>query len=347
MLENTQNSNATGIFPQEFLDGMRQEVINFDHTKVTPRWGFRFAGNENMDAAESAFLVRNLEYIRPGVYKVEFPSLKGASLCSANTEPDTGSEFITITIVNEVGQVLVSRDMSQATPMVEVLATQQSTPIFSLRLGYKYSVQEARAALMARRPLTADKAMAVRQQMERKLDDIIFVGESTIGCKGLLNQSGALTYTTPVGLAGGTTFASKSADEVLKDLNGAPSQIVTTSLEIEVPDTAIFPVTTMEYLNGTRVGDGTSSSILTYYKANTQHIKRIETTYKTETAGSSSSKRLTFYKNDPVKIEYFLSQPFEQFDPQWDGLVATTICHMRTAGVVLKYPGSMIYADQV
>jgi hypothetical protein len=346
-MEPTNNTSAAAVFPQNYLDEMRSVAQNFDRSKPisNPRWNF--ASASNTDAAESGFLVRMLEYIRPGVYKVEFPALKGASLVSGNTEPDTGAEFITITIVNEVGQVLVSRDMSTATPMVEVQASQQSTPIFSLRLGYQYSLQEARAAMFAQRPLTADKAVAVRGQMERKLDDIIFVGESTIGCKGLLNQSSALTYTTPVGLKGSTSFTLKAPDEVLLDLNAAPSQIVSTSLEIEVPDTAVFPVSVMEYLNGTRVGDGTSSSILTYYKGNTQHIKRIETTYKAETIGASSSRRLTFYKNDPVKLEYFLSQPFEQREPQWDGFMATTLCHMRTAGVVLKYPGSMIYADNV
>ncbi len=299
------------------------------------------------DSAESAFVARQLESMRPGVYKVQYPTLKGARLVSANTEDDTGAEFITITIVDQVGQVLVSKDMSTATPMVEVKTSQQSVSIFSMRLGYQYSLQEARNAIFAKRALTADKAMACREQFERKLDDIIFVGESTIGCKGLLNQSGALTYTPVAGVGGLLTFASKSPDEVLKDLNGAPSQIVSNSKEIEVPDTALFPTSILEYIGNTRVGDGTSQQILSYWKGTTQHIKNIESTYKAETLGAGSTPRVTFYKNDPVKIEYALTQPFEQLPPQAKDFMVVTNCHMRTAGVILKYPASMIYLDRV
>lgn len=340
------NTKPMGIFPEEYLAQMRADARSYDPNHPAPdvRWHFDRAGN--FDAGESAFVARQLESIRPGVYKVQYPELKGSRLVSANTEDDPGAGFVTLTIVDQVGQVLVSNDMTSATPMVEVKSTQQSQSIFSMRLGYQYSLQEARAAIFAKRPLTADKAMAVREQMERKLDDIIFVGESTVGVKGLLNQSGALTYTPIVGQGGFFNFSSKSADEVLKDINGAPSQVVSTSKEIEIPDTAVFPTSIYEYLNSTRVGDGTSMSIMAYWKANNQHIKNIESSFKGETLGASGTPRTVFYKNNQIYIEYALPQPFEQLPPQPEGFMVTTLCHMRTAGVLLKRPGSMIYLDK-
>lgn len=340
------NPSLVGVFPQEELNRMRADAASYNPSTVLPG-PWRFDNTGHFDAGESAFVARQLESMRPGVYKVEFPELKFGRLCSANTEDDTGAEQITFTIVNQVGQVLVSRDMSTATPMVEVLTSQQSTGIFSLRLGYQYSIQEARAAINARRPLITDKAMAVREIMERKLDDIIAVGEPTVGLKGLLNQSAALTYTTPNGVAGAKTFASKSPDEVLADLNNAPNQIVSNSKEIEIPNTAIFPTSVWLALGGRRIGDGTSEQISTYWQRTVQNIKTIETTYKAETAGTSSSGRITFYRNDPRRVEYALPQPFEQFAPQTKDMMVVTNCHMRTAGVILKLPQSMIYLDSI
>lgn len=334
------------IFPQAHLDQMRMDARSFEMARPPQDVSWRFDGMWNGDAAESAFVARQLESLRPGVYKIEFPELIGSQLCSINTEDDTGAEFITFTVVNQVGQVLVSRDMTAATPMVQVLTSQSSVPIFSMRLGYQYSLQEARAAILAKRPLVADQAMACREDMERKLDDIIFVGESTIGCLGLLNQSAASTYTPIVGQSGLFTFASKSADEVLKDLNGAPSQVVSTTKEIERPDTALFPTTISEYLTATRVGDGTSQSIMNYWMANTKHIKKVFSTYKSETSGTSSTPRTVFYRNDSTRLEYAVPQPFEQLPPQANGLMVTTVTHLRTAGVILKRPGSMIYLDK-
>lgn len=348
-----QNQNPTkAVFPQAYLDQMTQDARAWNPSRL-PQVSWRFDGNGNFDSAESAFVARQLESMRPGVYKVEYPTLKGATLVSSNSEDDPGCEFVTITIVNQVGQVLVSRDMSTATPMVEVFTSQQSTPVYSMRIGYQYSLQEARNAIMAKRPLIADKAMACREQMERKLDDIIFVGETTMGLKGLLNQSGALIYTPINGLKGTTLFADKTPDEVMKDLNGAPSQIVSASLEVEVPDTAVFTTATLEYLGSTRVGDGTSQQILGYWKSTTPHIKRVESSYKGNTLGASGTSnpvvsgvtRSVFYKNDPVKIEYSIPQPFEQLPPQAKDFNVVTNCHMRTAGVMLKYPNSMIYLD--
>lgn len=342
-----EDNTITGIFPQGELDQMRQDAA--DHglpTARAPMWDF--TGDQgHFDAEFSAFVARQLESVRAGVYKIEYPELKFGRLCSANTEDDTGSEGITFTIVDSTAQVLVSRDMTTQTPMVELKTSQQTAGIVSLRLGYQYSIQEARASVFARRPISADKAMAVRENMERKLDDIIAVGDTTANLKGLLNQSSVLTYTPTVGVGGGTSFASKTADEVIIDLNAAPNQIVSSSKEIEVPDTVIFPTSVWLGLSGRRVGDGTSEMISTYYKRTVQNITKFETTYKSETLGASGTPRIMFYKNDPRRVEYALPQPFEQFAPQVRGMMVVTECHMRTAGVLYKLPQSAIYLDRV
>lgn len=341
---NETNTSLTGVFPQAELDQMR---LDSREASTRPlQWYFDSEGFRK-DSNESAFVARQLESIRTGVYKIQYPENKFGRLVPANTEDDTGAEFTTFTIMDGAGQVLVSKDMSTATPMVNIKVSQQSTGIFSLRLGYQYSQQEARAAMFAKRPLLADQAMYTREIMERKLDDIIAQGETTVGLKGLLNQTSQLAFTPVNGQGGLTTFVSKSADEVLADLNNAPNKIVSNSSEIEIPNTAVFPTSIWLALGGRRVGDGTSEQISTYWKRTVQNITTVETTFKAETLGAGSTPRITFYRNDPTRIEYSLPQAFEQFAPQAKDLMIVTTCHMRTGGVILKLPKSLLYLDAV
>lgn len=337
------SDKKTPMFPQDRLDEMKAAAR--DHNPASlPQTQWRLDGGQ-FDANESAFVARQLEYMRPGVFAVEYPELKGDRLVPTNTEVDTGAEIYTITITDQVGEVKVSRDLSGVTPMVEVKTSQQSIPVYSMRLGYQYSIQEARAAMFARVALIPRKAMATREQMARKLDDMTFVGDTAAGVKGLLNQSSPTVATIATGSGGSKLWTLKTADEILADLNAVPTAVVTASKEIEIPDTMVLPLSSLEYIGGRRVGDGTTESILSYFKRTTAHIRTVEGTYKAETAGSASATRMTVYKRDPVKIELIVPQVFEQFQPQADGTMVTTICHMRTAGVALYFPGSMQYAD--
>lgn len=318
------------------------------------------------DGAESFFVARQLEALRPGIYAVQYPALKAQRLIPWNMSIDPGAAQYTATVVDSVGIVSVTRDMPDDVPMVDVKTNQVSTNFFHLMLGYSYSIQEARSAMMAKVPLIPQKALRCREQMERKLDDIALLGDGTsasnpmgTGMLGLLSQpitgGGAVsTYTVPAtGTGGTTTWSTKSSDDVLLDLNGAPNQVIKNTKEIEVPNTCVMPISLKTQLSNRRVGDGTSLTILKYYLENQEFIKEVESTYKAELAGDSDSDndgdatRVVWYVKDPTRLEMLVSQPFEQLPPEARGTKVITLCHMRTAGLVVWLPSSMIYADNV
>ncbi len=343
-----ENSKIQGQIPQVHHDAMRASAKACDGGRVKdgePQWRF---DNSHLDAAESFFVARQLEFLRPGIYAVEYPALKAQRLIPYNMGVDTGAEQFTATIVDQVGEVKVSRDQASNTPMVELLTRQVSTTIYSLRLGYQYSQQEARAAMFARVPLIPQKAIRTREQMERKLDDIAFLGESVTGITGLLTTSGTDTYTTPATGAGASkTWDSKASDDVLLDLNSAPNQVIVNTKEIEVPNTMVMPISSKTLISNRRVGDGTSMTILTYFLTNQEYIKEVEATYKAESNTAWTGKRCVAYVKDPTRLEMIVPQPFEQLPPQAEGFMVTTLCHMRTAGLAVYLPKSLIYMDGI
>ena len=344
-MSETEKTN-TPVFPQIRMDAMKADARDFDKRNPPTDVAWRFDGASNLDAAESAFIARQLEHMRLGIIEIKYPDFKGAQLVPTNTEADTGDEQFTVKVMDQAGEVKVTRDMDGIIPTVESKVTSVTVNFFALMIAYRYTIQEARAALKAGVPLIPRKAMIARQQMERKLDDIYFRGEATVGAKGLLNLSAPALYSvTTTGLGGSKKFSDKAPDDILLDLNAAPSAMVTTTDELYIPDTWVLPVSVKEHINGRRVGDGTSESVLSYFMRNNAHIRTIESTFKSETAGAGSTTRSVLYKKDPSNLECLVSQPFEQFQPQADGPAIVTTCHMRTGGVILYQPLSMNYAD--
>lgn len=336
-------------FPREYLHAMEDHAARFD--KRTPGAfpkRFRFDRDPNFDSAEGIFLARQLEFIRPGLYKVVYPDLKAREYMPFDMTVNSGAEQHTVRSVDRAGEVKVTKQLAGNVPMLKLNTREASTSIFSLVLGYEYTIQDARAAIMANLPLSAMLAEATKEEMERKLDDIAFVGDVPSGVLGILTQSAASTYTTPTtGTGGSASWDSKGPDQILLDLNGAPNQVVSATNEKEIPDTWLLPTTRLNLIRSVRVGDGTNSTILAFYLGNQEMIKKVVSTIKGETAGSGSSKRGTCYRNDPSKLAVVVPQPFEQMQPVTADFSVRTACHMRTAGLELYAGGSMIYADNI
>lgn len=346
---------ATFMFPQARADQMAEDAVSFQRSGFrldgrTIQWKFH-GGVWHADAAESAFIARQLEYMRQGVIEASYPELIAQTLFPYNTSVPAGAEFYTATHSDQVGEVKIARDMRGIIPRSDVNLTQTTFAIFSMLSSYGYNIQETRAAMMAGFPLDTTRAMNCREQLQRVLDNIAFIGDVPTGIKGALTLANTTTYTVPsTGVAGSKTWASKSPDNVLLDLNGAPAQIVTDTLGSEEPDTMLLPRTTYEHIAGRRVGDGTSTSILSYFKANNAHIKTVAQTHKSESHATAwTGKRGMVYRKNPNKLEIVVPVPFEQFAPgtSESGLEVVTVCHIRTAGAVAHKPKSVGYFDGI
>ncbi len=352
LTENAKNENLIE-FPKAHQDALCKDASEYSPNKkydAAPRWRFDQASGSHFDAAESAFVARQLEHIRAGLYEVEYPDLKGARLVPTNTSVPSGKNQYTIRIMDKVGAAKVIADEAMDIPDVEISVREATMKMFTIGLSYRFTVQEARAAMSENMPLIAKKAMVCREQMERFLDNVIFLGDTTGGVTGLLNatDTGIVTYTTTTGGTGGTTFGSKSPDEVLLDLHGAPAQVVSTSLEVDLPNTMLLPLTTKQSLATRRVGDGTTGSILSYFLGVDPYISAVEGLYQLESHATAwTGKRGMVYRRDPNCLELVVSQPFEQMPPQAVNFMVKTLCRMRTGGLAIYRPTSMARFDTI
>jgi len=338
-------------FPRAHFDAMIKAAREHDPAKLpdptTLKWRFDSAVGGRMDASESAYIARQLEFMRQGVLEVKYPALKGAMLVPIDTSIDPGAASYTYQVYDMVGTALVCADLSTDPPRVDVKGSESNQVIRSVICAFGYSIQEARAAAFAKAPLIPRRAMAARDITERTLDDIWFNGNTVMGLKGLLNLSGTTTYTVVNGAQGFQSWDKKTPDEIVADLNGIVNKIVSDTKEIYAPDTILLPLTAYTLISSKRMGDADPNTILSHFLRNSPYVTNVFATHKSETAGANSSRRMVCYRRDPNVLTGLLPQPFEMLPPQQDKYEVVTPCHARTGGVVVFQPLAIAYGDAI
>ena len=305
---------------------------------------FRF---DNMDAAESAFLSRQLEEIRARTYDIKLQQLKARELIPVDGSISPGAETVTYRQYEPTGVAKIVSNYANDFPRADVVAREFTGRIRSLGDSYGYNVQEARAAQFSGVPLDQKRANAARRAIEEKLDQIAKSGDSKHGLLGLLNQPNTSTYVVPNGAGGQATFASKTPDEIVADMHGIALGMVTSTKEVEIPDTLLLPLTQYGRVATKRMGDGSDTTILDFFKKTSPYIKEVIPWSALAGAGAGGTDRMVCYRRDPDVLQLIVPQEFEQFPPQQEGMEVVTHCHMRTGGVVVYYPLAISYGDGI
>lgn len=306
-----------------------------------------------MDAGESLWFARQLEYIRPGLFEIQYPELKGKQIVPVNSVVAPGAEQYTYRAFDHVGEAIVMSDYTKVSPRSDVSGKESTQVIRGLTTSYGYNLQEMRAAMLAQLPLDVRKAMAARDLMERKLDDVIFFGDGSSGLSGFCNlSSGTTSYTVANGnVSGNQLWLTKSPDEIAQDMHGIINNVVTQTLEVEQPDTLCMGLVPYGYISTRRMSDGSNQTILDFFLRTSPHCKQVIPTFKLDYANraawSGSSGRMVALRQDPMKLEAIIPQEFEQLPPQMEGFETKTICHARTGGVVAYFPASISYGDGI
>lgn len=344
-------NTAESIFPTKYADLMRSDALLWrpgqGRTQPTGQARWNLDRNENMDASESFFFSRQLEFIRPGLLEVLYPELKGMQLVPVEGNIPPGASQHTYRVTDYVGEAHVSASMESRPPSVEVFASESTTLMYSITGAYRYSIQEARMAMMAGMPLQISKAKAARDSIARKMDEIILLGLAAPSIKGLFTLSGTTTYSTPNGAQGSPTFALKTPQEIADDLNGIANQIVTDTKGIVIPDTIVLPLAQHTLVHSRRMGDAANFTIAAHVLQNSPFIKQIEWSNYLASNAAWTGARMVCYRKNPDTVQALVSVPFEQFAPQQIMFDVVTACHGRTGGTIAYQPKGVAYGDQI
>lgn len=301
-----------------------------------------------LDANESAFFTRQLEHVKSRTYDTKYKLLKAKQLIPVDTESHPGATQVTFRRFTGVGFAKIIANWASDIPRVDVYGEEESAKVYSAAAAYGYSIKEIRASMMAGTNIDQKKANMARRAVEEKINDIAWNGDTDYNIDGFIDYPGITEYTVPNdGTGPSKEWATKTPDQIIRDLTGMINAIIDTTNGVEAPDTLLLPIEQYNYIANTRMTDGNDKTILTYFLENNPFIDTVEWLVELKGAGASSTDRMMVYTRDDEHLTLDIPQPFEQFPPQPRGLEFEIPTQEETAGVIVYYPLSIAYGDGI
>lgn len=313
----------------------------------------------NMQDAQQvamSFLIRQASLIEPTVYAIRYQDIQYPTLVPVDTSAPEWIQSVTYFSMDSVGMAQWFNGNAQDVPKVELTREKFETTVSMAAIGYGYNLEELGTAQLLGMNLTADKATAARRIAEEKIENVAFVGDAKKGFTGLVNASTPTATTAPAdGTGSATTFASKTPDQILRDINAQLTGIFTGTLGAEIADTLLLPYSVLLDLSTRRIDTVNQTTILEWIERNNIYTRTtggqllIRGVFGfLDTAGSGSTARMVAYRRSPEVLKFHMPMPF-RFLPAWQtGPIRFDVPGIfRLGGVDIRRPKSIRYLDGI
>ncbi len=305
-----------------------------------------------LDANETFFFARELEYIKSKSYDIQFPEMKAFKHIPISTEAGEGAQSITYAQFEETGLARVIESYADDLPRADIRGKEYTSPVKSIGVSYGYSVQEIRAAIYVGRSLTQRQANAARRGNDQKINRLAWFGDNAYRILGLTNNTNIPANFVPADGIGGTTeWVNKTPDQILRDLNQVTNSIVALTKGVEMPNTVLLPVAQYTLIASTPRSSTSDTTILEYFIQNNPFVTTVD--WVPELAGAGPvvagvpTDIMIAYDKNPDKITMEIPMPFTQYPPQERGLEFVVPCESRYGGIIVYYPLSLTFGEGI
>jgi len=297
----------------------------------------------HLDAAESAFFDRQLEFIKAKTFDIKYPMFRSRTFIPTSGEVNPGATTVTYRQYNEVGQARIGSHASDHPPRVDINGEEFSRPVRSVEASYGWHQKDIKAAAMAGLDLNPRRASACRKAIERMLDEVAAVGAPKYGiATGALNDANVT-----VDPSGGTWDTPADPDDIIGEVAGMWQGIISDTHQVETADTLVLPPDQWAHIAVTARSADNNMTILKYLRENMPDLTAIEPWYRMDEAGVASADRAWMYSRNADTLQNEVVQEFEQLPPQAEGFEVVINCWAQTAGVAVYYPLAMRYLDGI
>lgn len=199
---------------------------------------------------------------------------------------------------------LISAPGADGIPMVQPNFDKNIYKTHVVALGSRIKWVDMQRGNMTGRNLDTVVRDGVRLAYDKHMDANLYVGFAEIGTTGLVNNAGVTATTAAVGAGGTSDWASKTADEILKDVNDAiidAWEAAEYDLDA-IPNHILLPYDQFNALVSTKVSSAADKSIFEYLLENNISKKYGEDLFIGATAyckgaGTGSTDRMVVYCN--------------------------------------------------
>lgn len=304
-----------------------------------------------------AFLIGELERLDPTIHE-PLVSTTWSRDIDLRTDVQMGDEFSswTVSTFGSVGGAAPSGiswagKATTTLPRATVDIGKKSQPLNIWAEEVSYTVAELASAQITGRPIDAQMLQGLNLKHQMDIDQMVYVGDSSIGATGLLNSS-LITNTGNVanGAAGTPQWSTKTPDEIVADFNELLVSVWAASGWKAPPNKVLVAPGPFGYISTIKNSDAGGISILKYVRENNVFtaqfnmdidilpVKWLDKANINGPGGSAATyDRMMAYSQNPQYVRYPMV-PLLATAPQPRGIWIAVPYYGRLGQVELVYP---------
>ena len=233
-----------------------------------------------------------------------------------------------------------------------------SQPLYLWAMEIGYTIPELMSAQQMGRPVDAQKYKGMQLKHQMDTDEMVYIGDTVVDKEGLLNSSLVTADFVDAGLAGDTQWSTKTADEILDDVNTFIKNAWAAAGYAVCPSKLLLPPTQFAYITSQKVSTAGNVSILTFLEDNCislkingkkldiQPVKWLVGRGVAAGSPSTATDRMCCYTQDKDRVRFPLV-PLQRTPLEYRSLYQLTTYFGRLGCVEFVYPETIRYADGI
>lgn len=237
-------------------------------------------------------------------------------------------------------------------PGVSVNGERVVLPLRLLGQEISYTSVELERSQLIGQPIDTQKFDAMNIMYQMNTDEMVYVGDADVGAKGLLNSNLVTSGAVANGAAGTPAWATKTPDEILKDVNDMVTAAWQASGFAVCPDKVLLPPAQFAYISSQKVSNAGNVSILQFLEDNSIALRvngrklEIQPVKWLTGRGASGADRMVAYTNQEDKVR-FPMVPVRRETPYYLGIKFNAPYIWAFGEVEFLYPETVIYRDGI
>jgi hypothetical protein len=299
-----------------------------------------------LDEAQSVFLARQLTHIRAQTLTVKKAPLNAFLVFPVQTDIPQGAETAVQYIYDSVGMAEIISNYADDLRRVDVVAKEQPVKVFTLGDAYGYNYREIKNAQFAGVNLSAMKAQQARRGIDVKINKIAWFGDKEHNITGFLgNDNLSKVELAADGTGSKTALSTKTADQMIRDVNSIIDAIPSATNEVEQANTVLLAPAAYRALSETRIPDAEGQTVLGFLKEVHPEITRWMKVGELKKAGADESDVMVAGYFDPMYIKLEIPTRFDQLPVQYRNLEYIIDCVAEAVGVTVTMPMAFAKAE--
>lgn len=232
-------------------------------------------------------------------------------------------------------------------PGVSINGERVVLPLRILGQEVSYTSVELERSQLVGQPIDTAKFDALNILYQMATDEMVYIGDTDVGAKGLVNSD----LVTTAAVTGGV-WSTKTPDQILADVNTAVEAAWRASGFAVCPDKVLLPPTQFAYISSQKVSDAGNVSILTFLEDNSIALRvngrklDIQPVKWLAGRGAGDTDRMVVYTNQEDKVR-FPMVPIRRETPYFLGIKYNAPYIWAYGEVEFVYPETIAYYDGI